>query len=84
MRHHDVRHTSILISPDYLRLRSTLVDALRPFPDAMRAVGAALHRMESDAAKDITAAAASKGRARPEPVLLEHVPTAPAIPSPPY
>ena len=30
VRHHDVRHTSILISPDYLRLRSTLVDSIRP------------------------------------------------------
>ena len=31
---HAVSHTSILVSPDYLRLRSTLVDALRPFPAA--------------------------------------------------
>jgi hypothetical protein len=85
VQHHDVRHTSILISPDYLRLRSTLVDALRPYPDAMRAVGAALHRMESDAARDITAAA-SKGRA-PAPMVLEHKPAeptaAPIIPPPP-
>jgi hypothetical protein len=79
----DVRHSSILISPDYLRLRSALVDALRPFPEAARAVGAALHRLEADAAKDITAAA-SKGRARPEPIQIEHVPTAPSIPPPPY
>jgi hypothetical protein len=70
---HDVRHTNLLVSPDYLKLRSTLIDALRPYPEAGRAVGAALHRLESDAAQDITAAAA-KGRARPEPALIEHEP----------
>jgi hypothetical protein len=76
---HDVRHTNLLVSPDYLRLRGALVDALRPFPEAARAVGAALHRLESDAATDITAAA-SKGRARPEPVLIEHAPAATVLP----
>lgn len=78
---HDVRHTSLLISPDYLKLRAALVQALRPFPDAARAVGAALHRLESDAAIDITAAA-SKGRAPPAPVLIEHEPSAPPCPVP--
>ena len=83
---HDVRHTNLLVPPDYLKLRSTLIAALRPFPDAARAVGEALHRLESDAALDITAAA-GKGRGRPEPVLIEHEPTAPApvtvLPPPP-
>ncbi|WP_439925581.1 hypothetical protein [Nitrobacter sp. JJSN] len=83
---HDVRHTNLLVSPDYLKLRSTLIAALRPFPEAARAVGAALHQLESDAAVDITAAA-GKGRARPEPVLIEHEPAAPApttiLPPPP-
>lgn len=68
IQHHDVRHTSILISPDYLRLRATLIDALRPFPDAMRAVGAALHALESDAARDITAR-------KPAALTIEHKPT---------
>jgi hypothetical protein len=68
---HDVRHTSILISADYIKLRQTLVAALRPFPEAARAVGAALHALETDAAQDITARA--KGTAaRPAPVLIEH------------
>jgi len=67
----DVRHTNLLVSPDYLRLRSALVTALRPFPEAARAVGAALHRLEADAAVDITNAAA-KRKGRAEPVLLEH------------
>jgi hypothetical protein len=73
---YDVRHTSLLISPDYLRLRSTLIAALRPYSDAARAVGAALHRLESDAATDITAAAA-KGGAQ---AMIEHVPTVPPPP----
>lgn len=55
VQRHDVRHTSILVSPDYLRLRETLVRALAPYPEAARAVSAALHRMEADAARDITA-----------------------------
>jgi hypothetical protein len=71
VQRHDVRHTNLLISPDYLRLRQALVQALRPFPDAARAVGAALYALESDAAKEITAAA------KPAPVLIEHVPLPP-------
>jgi hypothetical protein len=81
VQHHNVQHTSLLISPDYLRLRSALVIALKPYPEAARAVGSALHRLESEVAQDITAA--SKGRrARPEPVLIEHEPTMPPCPIP--
>jgi hypothetical protein len=81
VQRHAVTHTNLLISPDYLKLRSTLVSALRPFPEAARAVGAALHRLEADAATDITAAA-SKGRA---PALIEHeaTPAPPPLPPPP-
>ncbi|EAQ34556.1 hypothetical protein NB311A_06046 [Nitrobacter sp. Nb-311A] len=79
---HDVRHTNLLVSPDYLKLRSTLIAALKPFPEAARAVGAALHRLESDAATDITAAA-GKGRARAEPVLIDHQSAAPVTVLPP-
>jgi hypothetical protein len=67
----DVRHTNLLVSPDYLRLRQVLVDTLRAFPLAARAVGAALHQLESDAARDITAASKARGR---EPLVLEHQP----------
>jgi hypothetical protein len=72
---HDVRHTSLLVTPDYLRLRAALVSALRPFPEAARAVGAALHRMECEAAEEI------KTHARaPKPVTLDaRVDTVPAI-----
>jgi hypothetical protein len=69
VQRHEVTHSSVLLTPDYLRLRQALVLALRPYPDAARAVGAALHTLESDAAKDITPPAA--GRA---PVVIEHDP----------
>ena len=57
---HEVRSTSILVSPDYLQLRATLVNALQSFPEAARAVGAALHALESKAASDITANASRR------------------------
>ena len=60
---HEIKRTSILISSDYLRLRSTITTALRPWPDAARAVGSALAEIEQAAAKDITEANA--------PILLE-------------
>ena len=50
---HEVRSTSILISHDYLELRSVLVKALAPYPEAARAVGAALHALETRAAQEI-------------------------------
>jgi hypothetical protein len=51
---HDVRHTSVLLTPDYLRLRAALLQALRGFPEAAKAVGAALAMLEGDAAKEIS------------------------------
>jgi hypothetical protein len=65
VQHHEVRRTSILISADYLQLRSALLKALRPYPEAARAVGHALHALESAAAEDITAA----GKSSP---VIEH------------
>ncbi len=52
VQRHDVRHRSILVLPDYLRLRQALIEALRPFPDAARAVGRALHTIEAEAATE--------------------------------
>jgi hypothetical protein len=43
---HDVRHTNILVSPDYLRLRETLLAALRPYPEAARAVVAGREKIK--------------------------------------
>jgi hypothetical protein len=71
VQRHEVRSTSILVSPDYLELRAVLVRALQPFPEAAGAVGNALHALESKAAQAITAAAARR------PVLIEaHAETA--------
>jgi hypothetical protein len=72
------RSTSILISSDYLALRSAIIGALKPYPDAARAVGEALHRLEAEAAKDITAAAS--GPRKPDMKLIEHVPALPPLP----
>ena len=58
--------TSILISSDYLALRSAIITALKPYPDAARAVGAALAELELPAAKDITESG--------KPLLLEAAP----------
>jgi hypothetical protein len=42
---------SVLISPEYLKLRAALVQALRPFPEARMAVAAVLHRIEGDVSR---------------------------------
>jgi len=73
--HYKVTHTNLLVSPAYLQLRQAVIAALAPFPDAGRAVAAALYKLESDAAADITAAA-GKGR---EPLLIEHEPMPAAV-----
>jgi hypothetical protein len=75
---HDVRHTSVLISADYLRLRSTLIAALKPFPAAAAAVGAALHRLETEAARDITERA--HGPRKADPLLIEAAVEPPPLP----
>jgi hypothetical protein len=72
----DVTHNhNLMLSEDWLRLRSDLMTALRPFPDALRAVVEAVQRREGDAARDITDAA------RPAPLVIEHEP-APLLPCP--
>ncbi len=53
IQRHEVTRASILVSPDYLKLRAELLSALFPFPDAKKAVADALFRMERDAAADI-------------------------------
>jgi len=87
VQHHAVTHTSVLLSSDYLKLRSTLVDALRPFPAAALAVGRALHALESQAATDISERASGPRKAPAAPLLIEHeaaAPPAPPPPAPPY
>jgi hypothetical protein len=65
VQHHEVRSTSVLISTDYIQLRSVLVNALQPFPEAARAVAVALHQLEAKAASDITANVTKR------PILIE-------------
>jgi hypothetical protein len=69
VQHHDVEHRHVLVSEDYLRLRSVLVEALKPYPDAMAAVGKALHALEQRAAEDIKARANGS-----KPLTIEHRP----------
>jgi hypothetical protein len=83
----DHRTTSLLLSPDYLRLRETLVTVLRAHPEAARDVAAALHRLESECATDIQARATKPPKpVQVEPVMIEHVPIPPSPiqPPPPY
>ena len=54
-------------------MRAALVTALRPYPEAMQAVSAALYALECDAARDMTLA-------KTVPVI-DHVPA--ALPPPP-
>ncbi|MFW6028366.1 MAG: hypothetical protein ACOC9Q_02445 [bacterium] len=66
VQRHEVQRTSILVSADYLQLRQAIVTALRPYPEAARAVGQALHALEAEAAQDITDAK--------RPIMLEAQP----------
>jgi hypothetical protein len=66
VQHHQVQHTNVLISTDYLVLRQAIISALKPFPDAAKAVGQALHRLESEAAESI-----KRDTANGKPMLIE-------------
>jgi hypothetical protein len=63
---HSVTHSNILISADYVLLRSTIASALRKHPEAARDVAHALAELEAAAAQDM---ADSK-----RPLLLEAQP----------
>ncbi|GLR91325.1 hypothetical protein [Bradyrhizobium iriomotense] len=71
VQRHDVRSTSLHISADYLATRQAIVTALRPYPEAARAVAAVLYKLESDAAKDITQ------RAGKPPLVIDAKPLPP-------
>jgi hypothetical protein len=66
IQHHEVKSTSILISADYLKLRQTILTALRAHPQAARDVARALAELESEAASEIKANT-DKGK----PLLIE-------------
>jgi hypothetical protein len=46
---------NVLVLPAYVEMRVQLINALRPFPEAGRAVAAALHQIEDKAAEAIKA-----------------------------
>ncbi|MDX6479496.1 MAG: hypothetical protein QOG85_6 [Gaiellaceae bacterium] len=48
---------TIASSPFYRRIRAAVVDALRPYPDAARAVIASIERVERGGSSDLEAAA---------------------------
>ena len=64
VQRHETR--SVLISADYLKLRQAITSALRPYPEASRAVGRALAELELEAAEDIKSSS--------KPILLESIP----------
>jgi hypothetical protein len=72
-----VGHTTInnvLVMPQYVEMRVALVNALRPHPEAARAVAAVLHQIESKAAADVTATDAGRKLANGKvPPLIEAV-----------
>jgi hypothetical protein len=64
-QHHVSSQVNILLSEDYLRLRQALILALKPFPEARRAVAEAMHRIEGETASKMVAAAAAQPPPRP-------------------
>ena len=62
MQHHEVRCTSLPISADYLTLRQAIVEAVRPYPDAARAVAGCPAAFELSA-EEIKEAATDRGAA---------------------
>jgi hypothetical protein len=82
---HTSNSISVLLSQDYLQLRQSLVQALQPFPEARRAVAAALHQAEAEAARKIAADARPRNErladvhpealGRPQGAVIEHTPS---------
>jgi hypothetical protein len=56
---------SFLVSPDYLRLRTILIQELKPYPELAQRIAARLGELESEAAAEITSRSAKS-------VLIEH------------
>jgi hypothetical protein len=75
--HHVSTNVNILVSEEYLRLRQALTTALRPFPEARRAVAEALHRIEGEAAGKMVEQAGKPREtlARPYSAVIDHSPT---------
>jgi hypothetical protein len=74
----DHRHSNVLLSEDYIKLRECLVRALQPYPEALQAVARALATLETETAATITARAAPKPPPPPPmPILVAPPPPPP-------
>ncbi len=71
VQHIDVRHQHVLTSEDYIKVRTAIVAALRPYREAALAVSRALATLEAEGAAAISAAA---GKGRAQPLTIEHKP----------
>src|SRR5262249_45501586 len=52
-QHVSVEHRNVLVSESYIELRAAILAAVKPFPEASRAIGRALHELEVRAAERI-------------------------------
>jgi hypothetical protein len=66
-QHHVSSQVNIMVSEDYLRLRQALTMALRPFPEARRAVAEELHRIEGQIAQKMLEQSQSHAPREPLP-----------------
>src|SRR5262245_11860113 len=64
--------TNVLVLPAYVEMRMELINALRPFPEAARAVAAALHRLEARAAETIKTESERPLFEAKLPLVIEH------------
>ncbi len=62
----EITSRSILLTPDYLKLRSILVEELRGHPEIASRIAARIAAIELDAAAEITA------KANKAPIMIEH------------
>ncbi|WP_439925423.1 hypothetical protein [Nitrobacter sp. JJSN] len=77
-------NVAIINSPAFAKVQAAILRALAPHSAARADVVAALQELDADDADSIRGTG-GPGRARPEPILIEHEPAAPsAILPPPY
>ena len=70
-QHHVSSQVNIMVSEDYLRLRQALTMALRPFPEARRAVAEELHRIEGQIAQKMLEQAGKAGEPLPSSTVID-------------
>jgi hypothetical protein len=68
---HTSTQVSVLLSEDYLRVRQALYLAMKPFPEARRALAEAMQRIESEAAQKMLASVPGASATTPSPMTLD-------------